>query len=150
MSGTDIKGRRRVGIRRQSRRLFMTRRSGDAMERGREAIKTKHVVGSLQGHRTPHSPRRSPLNLCALIVPSPNTGRPPDSRSPVLLLFPDYFNPSISTSLFPPPSATAGSKDKLTHISALTSPHPFPSPSHPLTTPSTFSSLWPHTDQSTV
>jgi hypothetical protein len=103
------------------------------MERGREAIKTKHVVGSLQGHRTPHSPRRSPLNLCALIVPSPNPGRPPDSRPRVFLLFPDYFNPSVSTSsLLPHPLQRPGRETSShthlrTHLTSLL-PFAFSSP----------------------
>ncbi len=70
------------------------------MERGKEAIKAKHVVRLSTGHKD--SSPRSPLNLCALIVPSPNTGPPPDSRSRVFLPFSVYFSPSISTcSLWP-------------------------------------------------
>jgi hypothetical protein len=68
-----------VGIRRQvaasvydaevRRRLGAWERSNQSQTRGRLSA----------GVTGPHSPRRSPLNLCALIVPSLTTGRPPDS-----------------------------------------------------------------------
>jgi hypothetical protein len=54
-----------VGIRRQlAASVYDAVGSGDAIERGKEAIKAKHVVGSLQGHRDSFPSTVSTQSLC--------------------------------------------------------------------------------------
>jgi hypothetical protein len=130
-----------VGIRRQlAASVYDAGGSGDAIERGKEAIKAKHVVGSLAG-----SQGLIPLDgLHSISVPLLSPPRTPVDLQIAASVFSSFF-PIISVHpsplvLFLPqhPSATAGSNDKLTHSSPH-SPLPFPSPSHPLTTSSTVS-----------